>query len=107
MLTRRIFSHAGEPWEGNNVPLQADIVLITKLWNEYSTGPCPISFSSAEADSIIHLQSMQEEVDLQLKLVRDFIGVGVDGWTSPDAYEAAYSCARQMKVDGLASLDTE
>ncbi|KAE8350855.1 phosphotransferase family protein [Aspergillus coremiiformis] len=107
MLTRRIFSHAGEPWEGNNVPLQADLVLITKLWHEYSTGPCPISFPSAEADSIMHLQNMQEEVDLYLKRIRNAIGISVDGWAPPDEYEAACSRARQMKIDGLASLDTE
>lgn len=107
MLTRRIFSHAGEPWEGNNIPLQADLVLMTKLWHEYSTGPCPMSFSSAEAASIMHQQSMQEEVDLQLKRIRNAIGIGVDGWTPKEDYEAACSRARQMKVDGLASLDTE
>ncbi|KAJ5570042.1 uncharacterized protein N7459_009472 [Penicillium hispanicum] len=107
MLTRRVFNHAGEPWEGNNIPLQADLVLITKLWHEYATDPCPISFPSAEADSIMRQQSMQEEVDLHLKQIRNVIGIGVDGWIPPDEYEAACSRARQMKVDGLASLDTE
>ncbi|KAJ5180141.1 hypothetical protein N7492_003351 [Penicillium capsulatum] len=63
-------------------------------------------FSHA-ADSIMHLQSMQEEVDLHLKRIRGVIGISVDGWTTPDAYDSACSCARQMKVDGLASLDTE
>ncbi|PLN78446.1 phosphotransferase family protein [Aspergillus taichungensis] len=107
MLTRRIFIHAGEPWEGNNVPLQADLVLMTKAWHKYSTGPCPISFPSAEADNIMRLQDMQEEVDLQLKRVRNFIGVAVDGWTIPDDYESACARSRKMRNDGLASLDTE
>ncbi|GLA27970.1 phosphotransferase family protein [Aspergillus phoenicis ATCC 13157] len=107
MLTRRIFSHAGDPWEGNNIPLQADLVLINKSWHEYSTGPCPISFSTAKSDSIMHLQSMQEEVDLQLKHIRNAIGISADGWTPPEEYEAACARARQMKTDGLASLDTD
>ncbi|PLB49956.1 phosphotransferase family protein [Aspergillus steynii IBT 23096] len=107
MLTRRIFTHAGEPWEGNNVPLQADLVLITKMWHEYSTRPCPISFPAAQADSIMDFQNMQEEVDLQLKRIRSFIGIGVDGWTAPGEYEVACSRARQIKADGLASLDTD
>ncbi|PYH98574.1 kinase-like protein [Aspergillus ellipticus CBS 707.79] len=76
----------------NNIPLQADLVLITKSWREYSTGPCPISFSTTKADSIMHLQSIQEEVDLQLNQIRNVIGIGVDGWTPPEEYEAA--CAR-------------
>ncbi|EHA25872.1 hypothetical protein ASPNIDRAFT_121921, partial [Aspergillus niger ATCC 1015] len=107
MLTRRIFSHAGDPWEGNNIPLQADLVLIKKSLHEYSTGPCPISFSTAKSDSIMHLQSMQEEIDLQLKHIRNAIGISVNGWTPPEEYEAACARARQMKIDGLASLDTD
>lgn len=107
MPTRRIFTHAGEPWEGNNVPLQADLVLVTKAWHAYSNSPCPISFPSAKAGSIMRLQNMQEEVDLDLKSVRNFIGIGVDGWTPADEYEVACARARAMKTDGLASLDTE
>ncbi|RAK95537.1 phosphotransferase family protein [Aspergillus ibericus CBS 121593] len=107
MLTRRIFNHASEPWEGNNIPLQADLVLLTKSWHEYSTDPCPVSFSTTRADSIMHLQGLQEEVDLQLKQIRNVIGIGVDGWTPAEDYEAACARARQMKVDGLASLDTD
>ncbi|GKZ93380.1 hypothetical protein AnigIFM59636_006451 [Aspergillus niger] len=107
MLTRRIFSHAGDPWEGNNIPLQADLVLIKKSLHKYSTGPCPISFSTAKSDSIMHLQSMQEEIDLQLKHIRNAIGISVNGWTPPEEYEAACARARQMKIDGLASLDTD
>ncbi|KAE8148907.1 phosphotransferase family protein [Aspergillus avenaceus] len=107
MLTRRIFTRAGDPWEGNDIPLQTDLVLMTKAWHGYSTGLCPISLSTAKADSIMSLQNMQEETDLHLKQVRNFIGIGVDGWTPPDEYEAACARARQMKVDGLASLDTD
>ncbi|PYI35763.1 phosphotransferase enzyme family protein [Aspergillus indologenus CBS 114.80] len=107
MLTRRSFTHAGEPWEGNDIPLQADLVLITRCWHRISTSPCPISFSTTKADSIMHLQGMQEEVDSLLKQIRNILGIGVDGWTSLKDYEAACARARQMKVDGLASLDTD
>ncbi|KIA75868.1 phosphotransferase [Aspergillus ustus] len=107
MLTRRIFTHAGEPWEGNNIPLQADLVLLTQAWKEYSAGACPISFSPTEVESIMRLQNEQEEVDLQLKIVRDLIGISIDGWTPLEEYEAACARARQIKIDGLASLDTD
>ncbi|KAE8327657.1 hypothetical protein BDV39DRAFT_204675 [Aspergillus sergii] len=60
---------------------------------------------SAPANGV--LQRRPEEVDLQLNRIRNVIGIGVDGWTPPDAHEAACSRARQMKVDGLASLDAE
>ncbi|KAI9042367.1 phosphotransferase family protein [Aspergillus affinis] len=104
MLTRRIFNHASEPWEGNNIQLQADLVLINKTWHNYSTDPCPISFSTTKSDSIMHLQSMQEEVDIQLKHIRNAIGISMDGWTPLEEYEAACARACQVKIDGLASL---
>ncbi|KAL4899330.1 hypothetical protein BDW74DRAFT_171605 [Aspergillus multicolor] len=88
---------SGEPWEGNNISLRADL----------STRPCPISFSPAEAESIMRLQGQQEEVDLQLKHVRNAIGIATDGWTTHQGYEDAVARARQMKVDGLASLETD
>ncbi|RAL11141.1 phosphotransferase enzyme family protein [Aspergillus homomorphus CBS 101889] len=91
MLMRRVFSHAGEPWEGNNIPLQADLTLLTKSWHNYSTNPCPIPFPPAKADSIMHVQGIQEEVDLQLK----------------QNLKLLCARARQIKVDGLASLDTD
>ncbi|PWY71413.1 hypothetical protein BO83DRAFT_447084 [Aspergillus eucalypticola CBS 122712] len=99
--------HAGHPWEGNNIPLQADLVLLAKFWHEYSTDPCPISIATARSDSIMHLQSMQEEIDLQLKHIRNAIGISSDGWTPPEEYEAACARALQIKADGLASLDTD
>ncbi|PWY93129.1 phosphotransferase enzyme family protein [Aspergillus sclerotioniger CBS 115572] len=101
MITHRTFNHAGEPWEGNNIPLQADLVLVAKSWDKYSTDRCPISFSTIKADSIMQLQGMQGEADLQLKHIRNVIGIGVDGWVSSEEYEAACARARQMKVDGL------
>ncbi|RAK73131.1 phosphotransferase enzyme family protein [Aspergillus fijiensis CBS 313.89] len=107
MLTRRIFTHVGEPWEGNNIPLQADLVLISKCWHRFSTSPCPISFLTTKADSIMHSQGEQEKVDLQLKQIRNIIGIGVDSWTPLEEYEAACARARQVKIDGLASLDTD
>ncbi|KAL4961582.1 uncharacterized protein BDV14DRAFT_203617 [Aspergillus stella-maris] len=87
MFTRRIFSHAGAPWEGNNVPLQADLVLVTRAWDKYSHQPYPISLSLEEAESIMRLQDTQEDVDLDLKRARGAIGISVDGWTSNEHYE--------------------
>ncbi|OJJ67770.1 hypothetical protein ASPBRDRAFT_199991 [Aspergillus brasiliensis CBS 101740] len=106
-LTRRIFTHAGDPWEGNNIPLQADLVIITKAWHNFSTRPCPVSISNDKSKSIMELQSMHEEIDEQLKLIRNYIGISVDGWTPLEDYEAACARARQIKVDVFASLDTD
>ncbi|KAK1139773.1 hypothetical protein N8T08_011170 [Aspergillus melleus] len=80
---------------------------LTQAWHKYSTGPCPISFSATKSDSIMHVKTMQEKVDLQLKQIRDLIGFGVDGWTHSEEYEAACARARQAKVVGLVSLATD
>ncbi|KAL4921972.1 hypothetical protein BDW62DRAFT_218539 [Aspergillus aurantiobrunneus] len=70
-------------------------------------GGCPMSFSSTEANSVMRLQDMQEDVDLDLERVRNAIGISVDGWTTPDEYEAACARAREIKVKGLVFLDTD
>ena len=34
---RRLFDHAGEPWEGLNTPLQYDLVRVWQAWNEVTS----------------------------------------------------------------------
>ena len=116
LLTRKIFSHAGEPWEGNNVPLKADLIHITRIWRElmddngYSgkTIPaCPISFSEPDVQHTIDILQQQEEIDTQLENIRNAIGINTDGWTSKEEYEGAVERARLIKKQGLESLDTD
>ncbi|KAK6365426.1 hypothetical protein LTR64_008795 [Lithohypha guttulata] len=116
LLTRKLVNHAGEPWEGNNIPLKSDLIHITQVWRELledngydqETLPsCPISFTEADVQKTIGILGQQEDTDTQLSDVRDAIGITVDGWTSNEEYDNAVEHARLIKRQGLESLDTE
>jgi len=91
LFRRKISQHAGEPWEGNDVPLKADLVRVTQEWRSLETTaqsiagshskcPCPITFDDSEAGAIIDAAMKQEEANAQTEILRNFIGISVDGW---------------------------
>lgn len=116
LLTRKIFSHAGEPWEGNNIPLKADLIHVTRVWQllmeeNGSSGPtiprCPIAFTEPDVHRTINILQQQEDIDTQLDNIRSTIGIGTDGWTSKEEYRGAVERARLIKTQGVDGLDTE
>lgn len=116
LLTRKLFSHAGEPWEGNNIPLRTDLIYITQIWQELleengydkeDMPLSPISFTEPEAQNTINILLQQEETDAQLENIQNTIGINADGWTSNEEYEDAVERAKLVKKQGLESLDTQ
>ncbi|KIX92545.1 uncharacterized protein Z520_11721 [Fonsecaea multimorphosa CBS 102226] len=116
LLTRKTFSHAGEPWQGNNIPLKADIIYITRIWEEilnengYSGAAiplCPVSFTELDVQRTINILLQQEDMDTQLKKIRDAIGISRDGWASNAEYDQVVQLAKLIKMQALASLDSE
>lgn len=116
LLTRKAFSHAGEPWEGNNIPLKADLVFTAQAWavfmEENQPGqdyrpPSPLPLPEPDVQDTLHVLSQQEEMDDQLKNLRDIIGVTAEGWTSNEEYLGALERARMIKIQGIESLDTQ
>jgi hypothetical protein len=116
LLTRKVFSHAGEPWEGNSVRLRADLMYINQVWqklveenghDEGEASVCPVSFTEAEIHSTMGVLKEQEETDTQLERIRSFIGITADGWTSNEEYEAAVQRARYIKQQALEDLDSD
>lgn len=45
LLRRKIFHHASDPWEGDNITLHADLVQLQQNWSKVSKLPCPLAFS--------------------------------------------------------------
>lgn len=113
LLKRKTFIHAGDPWEGNNIPLKADLIHITRFWGDFSktrdgtVPPCPIFFDTAEAEECLRIEKSQEETDTQLDQIRGMLGIGLDGWTSHKEYENAVAQARYIKDAALGYLETE
>ena len=95
ILRRKTFSHDSEPWEGNNAPLQADLVQLTRQWSEFVRNvngmipPCPISFTKEKQQDTLAVVQSQEEIDEQMDQIRDSVGIGSDGWTSNGNYDDA------------------
>ncbi|KAF2278274.1 kinase-like protein [Westerdykella ornata] len=100
LLKRRIFTDAGNPWEGLNTPLQLDILNLVRNLSEIATAntdgttpTCPV------------LDEALREVDSTLETVRSAIGISSDGWMPNERYEASKAMAKWVKERGLAEAD--
>jgi hypothetical protein len=114
LLTRRIFDHAGSPWEGLNTPLQMDIVRVTQNWskvgpaNSDGTIPaCPITLTENEVQRRVALDESLREVDAELERINRLLGIASNGWTSNEAFENAKERARLIRGEGLAAVSDD
>jgi hypothetical protein len=111
VLRRKIYTHASAPWEGENITLKADLVDLTKYWQEltgnYSDVPCPITYSDEEAKEIMCLSAEQVEADEAYEACTNLIGCGSEGWVPVDLYEEAKRIEAQLKADSLKSAESE
>ena len=107
VLRRKIFRHASDPWEGDNISLQADIVQLQKFWLRISSAPCPLSHEQHEAAEILRLSEAQQDADNQLVTCYEAIGVGKDGWVPAEHYKEARQRALKFKEDAFADEDDE
>ncbi|RMD43642.1 hypothetical protein DV735_g1434, partial [Chaetothyriales sp. CBS 134920] len=108
---RRIFEHARAPWEGENIPLQTDLILTMQNWQGLTGSPggheqvpiaCPISFPQAEADECLRQDLLLKEVDAEMENVRETIGIASDGWVPTNEYDGAVKkneFIRQQVID--------
>ncbi|KAH8732087.1 kinase-like domain-containing protein [Phaeosphaeriaceae sp. PMI808] len=114
LLRRRIFDHAGEPWEGLNTALQYDLVQVSQNWNQFvsinhdGTVPiCPVAFTPEEAERIDALDDLHRDADGDVEQINELLGVASDGWTPNDRFESAKSKAAEIREQALASADHE
>lgn len=116
LFRRKIFQHAGEPWEGNNIPLKAILIRAMQQWKSLSSSAYDasegdlqgiMSISEAEADAAVEAAMRQEEADAQMDILRNVIGIGVDGWVSHEGYNDAVARASEMKEQALAYAENE
>lgn len=114
LLKRRIFDHAGSPWEGLNTPLQFDIAQVSQSWPEIATPnsdgtipQCPISLAEQEAQRRNALDDSHRDADADMEQVNGYLGVVSGGWTPHDRFESAKEKARCIREEGLASVDDD
>lgn len=116
LFRRKIFQHAGEPWEGNNIPLKADLVRVMQEWQSLKSSTeqiggshpqCPISIDESEAGAVIDAAMKQEEADSQMNILRNVIGISVDGWVTHEGYDDAVARAAEMKEQAISYAENE
>lgn len=97
-----------------STPLQYDPVQITHDWDriacrnhDNTTPTCPVTFSQEEAERIDALDVSHHDVDGDIECIRDYLGVGSDGWTTNERFESAKSRAAEVREEALASVEDE
>ncbi|KAH9873194.1 hypothetical protein J1614_005592 [Plenodomus biglobosus] len=115
ILRRRIFDHAGEPWEGLNTPLQYDLVQVSQNWSKIASltdqhrfmPTCPVSFTHEEAERIDALDDSHRDADGDVETINELLGIGSDGWIPNDRFETAKCKAAEIRQQALASAEDD
>lgn len=112
-LTRKLFRHASEPWEGDSSPMNADLVELNRHLS--GTDPdarttrsgLPFEFSEEEARETLSLAHAMETADGQFQSCLEVVGVGPEGWVPVEQYADARQRAQQLKADTLQEAESE
>ena len=114
ILRRKLFRHASEPWEGDNISLKADLVELTRQWSRLVPPPtstmqskCLFEFSEKEAIETLSLARAMEAADSQFQDCLELVGVGNEGWVPVEQYADARRRERQLKEDTLLEAESE
>ncbi|RAK98730.1 uncharacterized protein BO80DRAFT_495297 [Aspergillus ibericus CBS 121593] len=107
-LRRRLYHHASDPWEGDNVTLKSNLISLSKHWKDVTgrKSSCPLVYPEAEANECVRLAHAQTEADEQLKICQELIGVGNEGWVPVDHYEEAKAREQRLKKAALDAAET-
>nr|POE96511.1 altered inheritance of mitochondria protein 9, mitochondrial [Quercus suber] len=114
ILRRKLFRHASDPWEGDNVTLKVDLIeLIRKLPTfdlsilSESQPNFLIEFPENETLETLRLAAAMEEADCQFQACLNLVGVGPEGWVPVEQYNDAKQREQQLKADTLEEAETE
>ena len=109
LLRRRLFTHAGDPWEGETLTLKVDLIEAAENWQALTGGgaPCPVVFDAKDVRETMELDKVLRRADGFQELLARIIGFGAEGWVLAERYEEAMARSKQMKEDALAAAETD
>ncbi|PPQ65328.1 hypothetical protein CVT26_000043 [Gymnopilus dilepis] len=109
VLRRRLFNHAGYPWEGETLELKVALIEATQRWAELTDGgsSCPVVFDSDDVRETMDVNEVQAQMDSTFELWQDMVGAGPEGWVHTEHYEAAVARCKQVKEDVLAKCTSD
>ena len=104
VLCRRLFQHAGDPWEGETIALKVDLIEATKRWEMLTEGgaPCPVVFDAEDVRETMELDTALRDADESFQLGQNLVGFGSEGWVPKDHYESTMARSKKLKEDVLA-----
>lgn len=111
VLHQRLYKHAGTPWEGDSITLQAELINAIQHWQDVvSSGSTtcetpPIQFSEESTQSITELLGRQQEMDTMMDQMRETLRVDVYGWVPNEDFTATRELAQDIKERMVAAAD--
>ena len=106
MFIRRLFYHAGAPWEGETHALKATLIEATEIW-ERLTGegvPCPVVFEPEDLRKTKELSEKLQVADENFEGCRGMVGFETETWVSNEHYEMATALAELLKLKVLKEI---
>lgn len=112
-LKQRLCFHSSAPWQGNNIPLKAALIEATLKWASLTSDSanlsvaCPISFTEAEIAHCLYINAAQDNINKKLDILRERIGISIDGWVPLDMYDQAVAENQILKKELLLAATKE
>ncbi|CAK4034678.1 Hypothetical predicted protein [Lecanosticta acicola] len=107
---QKIHRLAGEPWQGDNIPMRSSLIFVKQHWSQICSDPavpCPISFTQEEEIDCLRLDDAEQQGVEQLEEFKRTIGLGPEGWVSHENYDAAKEAIARMKQLSLDQAESE
>lgn len=112
-LKQRLCFNASSPWQGNPIPLKAALIEAIQNWDMLTaelaekSSQCPIAFSEDEVAECQRINAAQDSIDEKISLLREFLGIGEDGWVSYEDYDRAVAENEKLKDELLRDASAE
>ncbi|KAL8851639.1 MAG: hypothetical protein Q9221_003476 [Calogaya cf. arnoldii] len=113
LLRKRLFQKAGTAWQGDNVSLKADLIQVSRFWEQITSSEdgdvpeCPLEFSEAEIKECLELAEKVQETMDHMERVRDQLGMNEMGCVLPEHYDEIKERCRVLKAQSLEAAETE
>ncbi|KAG6824493.1 hypothetical protein H0H92_006704 [Tricholoma furcatifolium] len=102
-LRSRLFTHAGNPWQGEPLELKVALIEATRMWGALTRKdtPCPVVFDADDVRKTMEMNKLQTEADEGFEAYQSLLGVGSEGWVPTDHYEKAVALSKQFQEEAL------
>jgi Phosphotransferase enzyme family len=106
----RLYETVNSPWQGDNTSLKAHLIQIAVHWFELRSQvapDCPIHYPEEEIDECRARHEKQKEIDKGIEILRNSVGITIDGWVHYDGYDEGKEIAKSIKAHWIAESETE